>query len=183
MATNWEELAQQFSFGSHAYDYADEGSYKAVINGVRMGAANQNGTYPFDFTFADDNDKQVSFPRARYYLSFKNDNWRKWQNRCLMMALGATKEQAQQAVGNAEDKGTPEAIAKMYSELYTKLASKKPVVAIKVFMNDKYKNTTLVGDAIDNSTSSKNKPTKTEETKVEEMVAQSEEVNLNDIPF
>ena len=191
MATDWNALAQQYGFGRGAYGNAPEGTYKAVVNGARVGTPSAKGSYPLDFTFADDNDAQVSYPRARYWLSFKNENWRKWQNRCLMMTLGATKAQAQQAVDVVEAKGGAEAIAKAYGETYAKLVAKNPTAAIKVYQNGKYINTTFLGDSVDNSTSSKKQdegqpaaePAPAETAPVDDIISKAEEVNLNEIPF
>lgn len=191
MATDWNALAQQYGFGRGAYDTAPEGTYKAVVNGVQVGKPSNKGSYPLHFAFADDNEAQVSYPRACYWLSFKNENWRKWQNRCLMMALGATKAQAQQAVDVVETKGGAEAIAKAYGETYAKLVAKNPTMAIKVYQNGKYINSTFLGDSIDNSTSSKKQSDEqpqteaapAETTPVNEVIPEAEEVNLNEIPF
>lgn len=129
MSINWDEV-QQNAGGDFKNYYAD-GDYKAKCDGVEIKEVGQNGSIIMKFHFEETNEGQ--FPTADHWLSFKNDSWRQWHNKCLMEVLGATEDNAKKAVEMCESKNGKENISKAYETTYKKLLAKKPEVDINVY--------------------------------------------------
>lgn len=173
---NWDEVQEKAGGGNKNY-YAD-GDYTAKCDGVEIKEVGQNGSVIMKFHFEET--KEGQYPTADHWLSFKNDAWRQWHNKCLMVVLGATDDAAKKAVEMAESKGDKEAITKGYEAVYKKLLAKKPEVKIEVYTDEKGyaraefkdRNVAMPHD---------NGPAK--ESKGDDIVAQGEEVDLSDIPF
>ena len=176
MSINWYEV-QESAGGNYKNFYAD-GDYTAKCDGVEIKEVGQNGSVIMKFHFEET--KEAQYPTADHWLSFKNDNWRIWHNKCLMVALGATDDAAKKAVEMAESKGDKEAISKGYEAVYKKLLAKKPEVKIEVYTDEKGyaraefkdRNVAMPHD---------NGPAK--EEKGDDIIAQGESVDLSDIPF
>lgn len=129
---NWENLENDYN---KFKNYASEGTYTVKCDGVEIKEVGANGSVVMKFHFED---TDVQYPTADHWLSFKNDNWRQWHNRCLMIVLGASEDAAKKAVETCEGKDDKEAITKAYEMMYKKLLAKKPTVKIDVFQDGKY---------------------------------------------
>lgn len=132
--TDWTSLKEEMS--GNFKDFAKDGIHKVKCDSVEIKEVGSNGSVIMKFHFEDQDDAQ--FPTADHWLSFKNENWRKWHNRCLMVVLGASGENAEKAVDMAESKEGKDNIIKGYSTCYKKLLAKKPEVEIEVFTDGKY---------------------------------------------
>ena len=126
---DWDNI-QQNAGGDYKNYYAD-GDYTAKCDGVEIKEVGTNGSVIMKFHFEEGKDGQ--FPTADHWLSFKNDAWRQWHNKCLMVVLGATDDAAKKAVEMAESKTGKENIIKGYEACYKKLLAKKPEVKIEVY--------------------------------------------------
>lgn len=134
MSIDWDDV-QKNAGGSFKNYYAD-GKYKAKCDGVEIKEVGSNGSVIMKFHFEEGDDGQ--FPTADHWLSFKNDAWRQWHNKCLMVVLGASEDSAKKAVEMAESKSGKENIMKGYEACYKKLLAKKPEVDIEVYTEDDY---------------------------------------------
>lgn len=131
---DWE-VARQMA-GNNFKDYAPSGVYTVKVEGIVIHEVGTNGSVAQDFKFAETD--QYQFPKATHWLSFKNDNWRVWHNKCLMELLGASEDAAKKAVETAEDKSSKEDKIKAYTAIYERLLAKKPEVEIEVWQDGKY---------------------------------------------
>lgn len=125
---DWNDI--QESVGGNYKNYAGDGDYKVKCDSVEIKEVGQNGSVIMKFGF-EEND--VQYPTADHWLSFKNDKWRQWHNKCLMQVLGATEDGAKKAVEMAESKSGKDNIIKSYEACYKKLLAKKPEVEIEVY--------------------------------------------------
>lgn len=129
MALDWDNI-QQNAGGDYKNFYAD-GDYTVKCDGVEIKEVGTNGSVIMKFHFEEG--KEGQYPTADHWLSFKNDAWRQWHNKCLMVVLGATDDAAKKAVEMAESKDGKENIIKGYEACYKKLLAKKPEVKIEVY--------------------------------------------------
>lgn len=130
MATlDWDSI-QQNAGGEYKNFYAD-GYYTVKCDGVEIKEVGTNGSVIMKFHFEEG--KEGQYPTADHWLSFKNDAWRQWHNKCLMVVLGASDDAAKKAVEMAESKDGKENIIKGYETCYKKLLAKKPEVEIEVY--------------------------------------------------
>ena len=177
--TNWDELENQY--GSKYKDYAPEGEHEAVISEIKIHEVGQKGSIAQDFIFSDSD--KYAFPKVTHWLSFKNDGWRKHHNKCLMVLLGATEDQAKKAVDACESKDGKDNIVKAYADAYKRLASKNPKVVIEVWKDGKYK----VSEFVDGSVRMSHPSDNTAPTPIPDdgMFENAEPVNIDDdlIPF
>lgn len=184
MSLDWNNI-QESAGGSFKNFYAD-GNYTVKCDGVEIKEVGSNGSVIMKFHFEEGKDGQ--YPTADHWLSFKNDAWRQWHNKCLMVMLGATEDGAKKAVEMAEGKSGKENIIKGYEACYKKLLAKKPEVDIEVFtetnQNDgreyaraEFKDRSVAmphGDEQNNNTSS---------NPLEGAEDASGEIDLSDVPF
>ena len=133
MSIDWDSI--QESAGGNFKNYYADGKYKAFCDGVEIKEVGNNGSVIMKFHFEDTPDGQ--YPTADHWLSFKNDAWRQWHNKCLMVMFGATEDGAKKAVEMAESKSGKENIIKGYEAVYKKLLAKKPEVDIEVYTDEK----------------------------------------------
>lgn len=131
--TDWKALKDEM--GGNFKNYAEDGDYKVKCDSIEVKEVGQNGSIIMKFGFEA---TDVQFPTADHWLSFKNENWRKWHNRCLMIVLGASEEAAEKAVDVCEGKSGKENIVKAYEQAYKKLVAKKPEVEIEVYTENDY---------------------------------------------
>lgn len=131
-ALDWDSI--QESAGGNYKNYAGDGDYKVKCNSVEIKEVGDKGSVIMKFGFEE---TDVQFPTADHWLSFKNDAWRQWHNKCLMQVLGATEDGAKKAVEMAEGKSGKENIIKGYEACYKKLLAKKPEVEIEVYIDEK----------------------------------------------
>lgn len=133
MSINWDEVQQ--SAGGDFKNYYADGKYKAKCDGVEIKEVGSNGSVIMKFHFEETDEAQ--YPTADHWLSFKNDAWRQWHNKCLMVVLGATDDAAKKAVEMAESKSGKDNVIKGYEAVYKKLLAKKPEVDIEVYTDEK----------------------------------------------
>ena len=176
--TDWKSLKEEMS--GNFKDFAKDGKYTVKCDSVEIKEVGSNGSVIMKFHFEDQDGEQ--FPTADHWLSFKNENWRKWHNRCLMVVLGASGENAEKAVDMAENKEGKDNIIKGYSTCYKKLLAKKPEVEIEVFTVDKYSR----AEFTDRTVAMPHGDEKKTETQ-EDVLAGAEEItdesDLGDLPF
>ena len=174
---NWDDV-QSKAGGNFKNFYAD-GKYTAKCNGVEIKEVGTNGSVIMKFSFEEDD--KGKFPTADHWLSFKNDSWRQWHNKCLMELFGATEEAAKKAVEMAESKEGKDNIIKGYEACYKKLLAKKPEVEIEVFTEDKYAR----AEFTDRNVAMPHGDEKQPESKGDDIISQGEPVDLSDadLPF
>ena len=129
MALDWDSIQQ--NAGGEYKNFYEDGNYTVKCDGVEIKEVGTNGSVIMKFHFEEGKDGQ--YPTADHWLSFKNDAWRQWHNKCLMVVLGATDDAAKKAVEMAESKSGKENIIKGYEACYKKLLAKKPEVKIEVY--------------------------------------------------
>lgn len=126
---NWDDV-QEKAGGEFKNFYAD-GDYTVKCDSVEIKEVGTNGSVIMKFHFEEGKDGQ--YPTADHWLSFKNDSWRQWHNKCLMQVLGASEDAAKKGVEMAESKEGKENVIKGYEACYKKLLTKKPEVKIEVY--------------------------------------------------
>lgn len=178
MSIDWDDV--QKNAGGDFKNYYADGDYKAKCDGVEIKEVGQNGSVIMKFHFEETDEAQ--YPTADHWLSFKNDAWRQWHNKCLMVVLGATEDAAKKAVEMAESKSGKENIIKGYEAVYKKLLAKKPEVEIEVFTENNYaraefKDRTV---AMPHDNEGQPKPTSNEPASP---IDGAEEIDLSDVPF
>lgn len=179
MSIDWDSV-QESAGGGYKNFYAD-GDYKAKCDSVEIKEVGQNGSVIMKFHFEEGDDGQ--FPTADHWLSFKNDAWRQWHNKCLMVVLGANDDGAKKAVEMAESKSGKENIIKGYEACYKKLLAKKPEVEIEVYTDEKnYARAEFKDRSVamphDNDASKKS-----DDNPLEGATDVSGEIDLSDVPF
>lgn len=179
-ALDWNDI--QDSMGGDFKNYAADGKYKVKCNDIEIKEVGTNGSVIMRFGFEEDS---VQYPTADHWLSFKNDKWRQWHNKCLMEVLGATDDGAKKAVEMAESKSGKENIIKGYEACYKKLLAKKPEVEIEVYteLNPNNGKEYARAEFIDRRVAMPhgNEPAKS--TSEESILDQGEEVEITDLPF
>lgn len=178
MATNWEELDKEM--GGNFKNYATDGKYNVKCNGVEIKEVGSNGSVIMKFGFEEDN---VKYPTADHWLSFKNENFRKYHSRNLMMVLGASKDAAQKAVDMCEGKSGKDAIVKAYDQTFSKLTSKKPAVEIEVYTENGYARAEFTDRSVAMPHGEEPQKSSTEAPSEENPLEGAEEVDLGDLPF
>lgn len=172
---DWDSI--QESAGGNYKNYASDGDFKVKCDGVEIKEVGQNGSVIMKFHFEDtDNAK---FPTADHWLSFKNDSWRIWHNKCLMQVFGASEDAAKKGVEMAESKSGKDNIIKGYEACYKKLLAKKPEVEIEVFTENNYAR----AEFKDRSVAMPHGDEPAKEDKNADIIAQGEELDLSDVPF
>lgn len=182
--TNWEDLDKEM--GGNFKDFANDGVHKVKCNGVEIKEVGSNGSVIMKFGFEEDN---VKYPTADHWLSFKNENFRKYHSRNLMMVLGATKDAAQKAVDMCEGKSGKDAIVKAYEQTFGKLVSKKPEVEIEVYTERNQSNGKDYARAefTDRSVAMPHGDEQPKENKADDPLAGAEdasnEITMDELPF
>lgn len=176
---NWDDV-QEKAGGSFKNYYAD-GKYTVKCDGVEIKEVGDKGSVIMKFHFEETKDGQ--YPTADHWLSFKNDAWRQWHNKCLMQVLGATEDAAKKGVEMAESKSGKENIIKAYEACYKKLLAKKPEVEIEVYTENNYARAEFRDRTV--AMPHGNEPQK--ESAGDEILAGAEEVteeaDLSELPF
>ena len=178
MSIDWDDV--QKNAGGNFKNYYADGKYTAKCDGVEIKEVGQNGSVIMKFHFEETDEAQ--YPTADHWLSFKNDAWRQWHNKCLMQVLGATEENAKKGVEMAESKSGKENIIKGYEACYKKLLAKKPEVEIEVFTENNYARAEFTDRtvAMPHDDEGQPKPTSEDSSSLSE---DSEEVDLSEVPF
>lgn len=179
MALDWDKIQEDAGSKFKAY-YAD-GKYKAKCDDVEIKEVGDKGSVIMKFHFAETD--EAKFPTADHWLSFKNDSWRAWHNKCLMVVLGASEENARKAVEICESKGDKDGKVKAYEQTYKKLLAKKPEVEIEVFTEDNYACAEFTDRTV--AMSHDNEPEKQapKDDILDNPIEGAEEVDLSDVPF
>lgn len=176
--TDWNAIKEQM--GGNYKNYAEDGKYEAKCDGVEIKEVGSNGSIIMKFHLEDGDG--VQYPTIDHWLTFKEgkDNWRKWHNRCLMVVLGASEENAEKAVDMCESKSGKEAITKAYEQAFKKLLAKKPIIKFEVYTENNYAKSEFLDRSV--AFSRDNEATKKE---TENILEQGEEVDLSDseLPF
>lgn len=179
MAIDWNDV-QDKAGGSFKNYYAD-GKYTAKCDGVEIKEVGQNGSVVMKFHFEETDEAQ--YPTADHWLSFKNDAWRQWHNKCLMVVLGATDDAAKKAVEMAESKSGKDNIVKAYEQVYKKLLTKKPEVEIEVYTENNYAR----AEFLDRSVAMPHGDEPAKENKGDDVLAGAEdasgEISMEELPF
>lgn len=180
--TDWDNLDKEM--GGNFKNYAEEGKYEVKCNSVEFKEVGTNGSIIMKFGFEEDDNK---YPTADHWCSFKNENFRKYHNRNLMMVLGATKDAAQKAVDMCESKGDKGNIVKAYETTFKKLLSKKPTVKIEVYPDGKYSKSEFLDKSVSMPHDSEKKQTGivNDTVPIDGPIAGAEEIDLSeaDLPF
>ena len=174
---DWGNIKNEMGGNSNYKVYAPVGKYKAKCIGVEFKEVGTNGSIIQKFEFEDG---EYKYPTADHWLSFKNDHWRLWHNKCLMVVLGASEENAKKAVEVCESKNKKEDIVKSYEQAYSKLLSKKPEVEIEVYSDGKYSKTEFMDGRVA-------MPHENVEQKDDDVaptdIPDDDEITMDDIPF
>lgn len=183
MATNWDELDAQYK--SNFKEYAPEGDHKTKVKEVEFVESSKKGTPGLRFTFEDNDD--YAFPKfgCTHWVSFNNEGWRKHHFKELMKVLGASEDNARKAVDVCESKGDNDKIVKAYVDAFTRLVSKHPAVDVVVYRRtptSEYADVDFASRDVRMGHPDK-KEDKAPTVAEEEMIAESEEIDISDIPF
>lgn len=171
MAIDWDKIESEM--GGQYKDYAPEGTYKVKCIGVEIKEVGSNGSVVEKFQFEEDDKYQ--YPTADHWISRKNDNFRAYHQKNLLVALGASEANAKKAVELAEAKDFDYAV-KAYDTAFTNLLKKTPEVEIEVFQDGKYSRAEFTDRSVAMPHDGGNKKTE----KVED---EGEEIDLTDLPF
>lgn len=177
--TDWDALESEM--GGNFKNFADDGVYKVKCNSIEIKEVGTNGSVIMKFGFEETDD--VQYPTADHWLSFKNDKWRQWHNKCLMVVLGATEDGARKAVEMAESKSGKDNIIKGYEACYKKLLAKKPEVDIEVYTENNYAR----AEFKDRTVAMPHGDEPAKENKADDPLTGAEdasgEIDLSDVPF
>ena len=179
MALDWDNI-QKEAGGNFKNFYAD-GFYTVKCDGVEIKEVGQKGSVIMKFHFEEDEKGQ--FPTADHWLSFKNDSWRQWHNKCLMVVLGATEDAAKKAVEMAESKSGKENIIKAYEQVYKKLLTKKPEVEIEVYTENNYARAEFKDRTVAMPHDSEPQKENNGGDPLEGATDASDEIDLSEVPF
>ena len=179
MAIDWKKVEEDA--GSKYKNYAKPGTYKVKCVDVDIREVGTNGSVAQDFIFEEDD--QYQYPKATHWLSFKNDSWRQWHNRNLMIVLGWSESNAEKTIDKIEALGDKEKIMKGYETAYKALLKRKPEVEIEVFPDGKYSRAEFTDDRVAMPhDDAKTATTDTDEV-VPEDIDDGEEIDLSELPF
>ena len=179
MAIDWKNVEEDA--GSKYKNYAKPGTYKVKCVDVDIREVGTNGSVAQDFLFEEDD--QYQYPKATHWLSFKNDSWRQWHNRNLMIVLGSSESTAEKAIDKIEALGDKEKIMKGYETAYKSLLKKKPEVEIEVFPDGKYSRAEFTDDRVAMPHDDAKPATTDTDEVVPEDIDDSEEIDLSELPF
>ena len=177
MAIDWAKVEEDA--GSKYKNYAKPAIYKVKCVDIEIKEVGSNGAVAQEFIFAEDD--QHKYPKATHWLSFKNDSWRQWHNRQLMVVLGSSESTAEKAIDKIEALGDKEKIMKGYETAYKSLLKKKPEVEIEVFPDGKYSRSEFTDDRVAMPHDDANQSTVDDEITPEDIP--EDEIDLSEIPF
>lgn len=179
MAIDWKKVEEDA--GSKYKNYAKPGTYKVKCVDVDIREVGTNGSVAQDFIFEEDD--QYQYPKATHWLSFKNDSWRQWHNRNLMIVLGWSESNAEKTIDKIEALGDKEKIMKGYETAYKALLKRKPEVEIEVFPDGKYSRAEFTDDRVAMPHDDAKPATTDTDEVVPEDIDDSEEIDLSELPF
>lgn len=170
---DWDNIESEM--GGKYKDYAKNGTYTVKCIGVEIKEVGSNGSVVEKFQFEETNKEK--FPTADHWISRKNDNFRAYHQKNLLVALGASEANARLAVEKAEAKDFDYAV-KAYETAFTALLKKKPEVEIEVFQDGKYSRAEFTDRSVAMPHGDSDKGASASET-----LDDGEEIDLSDIPF
>lgn len=177
---DWKKVEEDA--GSKYKNYAKPGVYKVKCVDVEIREVGSNGSVAQEFIFEEDDNYQ--YPKATHWLSFKNDSWRQWHNRNLMVVLGSSEDTAEKAIDKIEALGDKEKIMKGYETAYKSLLNKKkPFVEIEVFPDGKYSRAEFTDDRVAMPHDDAKPATADADEVTPEDIEDGEEIDLSSIPF
>lgn len=179
MAIDWKKVEEDA--GSKYKNYAKPGTYKVKCVDVDIREVGTNGSVAQDFLFDEDDNYQ--YPKATHWLSFKNDSWRQWHNRNLMIVLGWNESAAEKTIDKIEALGDKEKIMKGYETAYKALLKRKPEVEIEVFPDGKYSRAEFTDDRVAMPHDDAKPATTDTDEVVPEDIDDGEEIDLSELPF
>lgn len=180
MSIDWKKVEEDA--GSKYKNYAKPGVYKVKCVDVEIREVGSNGSVAQEFIFEEDDNYQ--YPKATHWLSFKNDSWRQWHNRNLMIVLGSSEDTAEKAIDKIEALGDKEKIMKGYETAYKSLLNKKkPLVEIEVFPDGKYSRAEFTDDRVAMPHDDAKSATADADEVTPEDIEDGEEIDLSSIPF
>ena len=168
---DWENLENEM--GGKYKDYAPEGTYKVKCIGVEVKEVGSNGSVVEKFQF-EEGDYQ--YPTADHWISRKNDKFRAYHQKNLLVLLGASEANARTAVEKAEEKDFDYAV-KAYEAALGRLVSKKPEVEIEVYQDGKYSRAEFTSRSVAMPHGDSDK--KSDKGVIDE----GEEISFDDLPF
>lgn len=177
MAIDWNKVEEDA--GSKYKSYARPGVYEVKCVDVDIREVGSNGSVAQDFIFEEDDDRK--YPKATHWLSFKNDSWRQWHNRQLMIVLGSSESTAEKAIDKIESLGDKEKIMKGYETAYKSLLKKKPTVEIEVYPDGKYTNAEFTDERVAMPHNGAKPAVVSDDVAPEEI--EDGEIDLSSIPF
>ena len=177
MVTDWKALQEEM--GGSYKSFLTDGEYETKCDGIEIKEVGSKGSVIMKFHLEDIDEGQ--FPTIDHWMSFKNDNFRKWHNRCLMIVFGASADNAEKAVDVCEGKSGKENIMKAYEAAFKKLLSKKPTIKVEVYTDGNY----AKAEFLDRSVSFPHGDETQNNTKSDDILSEGEELDLedSDLPF
>lgn len=127
--TDWKALAEEQ--GPKFKPFAEDGKYKAKVADVEFREVGTNGSIAAEFKLEEADG--IQYPKVTHWLSFKNDNWRKWHFKCLLETIGVAKANAEKAIDVCESKTDKDSKVKAYEQTFKKAATRHQEVEIEVF--------------------------------------------------
>lgn len=183
--TDWKALAEEQ--GPKFKPYAADGKYTAKVADVEFREVGTNGSVAAEFKFEETDDYQ--FPKATHWLSFKNDNWRKWHFKCLLETLGVATANAEKAIDACESKTEKDAKVKAYEQTFEKAANRHQEVDIEVFteLNESNGKEYARAEFLDQNVAMPhdNAPVKAQDVlpEVDDVPEGEDAISIEDIPF
>lgn len=177
MAINWDNLEEQM--GSKYKPYAEDGKYSVKCVDVEI-KTTSTGSVVEKFIFAED--ANVQFPTADHWISKKNDNFRAYHQKNLLVALGASEANARTAVEKAEDKGDFDYAVKCYETAFKSLLKREPTVEIEVYTQARNGKEYARAEFTDRSVAMPHDDAK-KPTDTATVSDDGEEIDLSDMPF
>lgn len=171
---NWDNLEEQM--GSKYKPYAEDGKYSVKCVDVEI-KTTSTGSVVEKFIFEED--EKAQFPTADHWISKKNDNFRAYHQKNLLVALGASEANARLAVEKAEAKDDFDYAVKAYETAFKALLKKEPTVEIEVYTEPRNGKEYARAEFTDRSVAMPHG----NDTKKETAASTEEEVDLSDIPF
>lgn len=171
---DWDAVAEE---SNKFKDYAPDGKYKVKCVDVEIKEVGTNGSVIQKFIFEEDNKYQ--YPSADHWLSFKNDNFRLWHQKCLLELLGSPEDKAKAVIEKVEESGDKSKIMKNYEAAFKLLLKKNPEVEIEVWTDGKYAR----AEFTDSSVAMPKDGGKKVEKAAEGMGGEEIDLSMEDLPF
>lgn len=183
--TDWGKLKEEQ--GPKFKPYAADGKYKAKVASVEFREVGTNGSVACEVKFEEQ--EEFQFPKATHWLSFKNENWRKWHFKCLLETLGVATANAEKAIDACESKTDKAAKVKAYQQTFEKAANRHQEVDIEVFteLNESNGKEYARAEFLDQNVAMPhgNAPAKAQDVlpEVDDIPEDEDAISLDEIPF